>query len=95
MGPNTLYDDPSVFFASYIEFSVSCDAETTPYRDSIVAFPPQLCHAPMVIIVLVLHGHLPMMDDIEFVEMANDSRDLIFDAFCMDSDLGPSRSEDE
>jgi hypothetical protein len=85
----------SVFFASYIELSTSCDAETAPYRDSIVAFPPRLRHASMVIAVLVPHGHLPMMDDMECVEMADDSGDLIFDALCMDSDLGPSRSEDE
>ena len=95
MGPNTSYDDSSVFFASYIELSALCDAEIAPYRDSIIAFPPRLRHAPTVIAVLVPHGHLPMMDDMEFVEMADDSGDLIFDAQCMDSDLGPSRSVDE
>jgi hypothetical protein len=95
MGPNTSYDDPLVFFASYIELFASCDADTTPYRDSIVAFPPRLCHAPTVIAVLVPHSHLPMMDDMEYVDMVDDSGDLIFDALCMDSDLGPFRSEDE
>jgi hypothetical protein len=45
MGPNPSYDDMSVFFASYVELSASCDAETTPYHNSFGAFPPRLRHA--------------------------------------------------
>jgi hypothetical protein len=85
----------SIFFASYAELSVSCDVETTPYHGGIDAFPPRLCHAPAVIAALVSCGHLPTMDDLEFVEMAGGGGDLIFDALCtdsdLDSDLGPSR----
>jgi hypothetical protein len=38
-----------------------------------------------------------MTDDLEFVEMVGGGEDLIYDALWMDSDsdLGPSRSDDE
>jgi hypothetical protein len=74
---------------------------TTPYHDSsrcgFGAFPPRLCHAPAVTAALVACGHLPMTDDLEFVEMVGGGEDLIYDALWMDSDsdLGPSRSDDE
>jgi hypothetical protein len=38
-----------------------------------------------------------MIDYLEFVEMAGGDEDLIYDALCMgsDSDLGPSKCDDE
>lgn len=76
---------------------MSCDVETTPYHSGIDAFPPRLCHAPTVIANLVTRGHLPMIDDLEFEEMADGSEDLIYDTLCTDSDsgLGPFGSDDE
>jgi hypothetical protein len=52
---------------------------------------------PVVIAALVTRGHLHMIDDLEFVEMADGSKDLIYDTLCTDSDsgLGPFGSDDE
>jgi hypothetical protein len=50
---------------------------------------------PAVIAALVTHGHLPMIDDLEFVEMVDGSKDLIYDTLCTDSGLGPFGSDDE
>jgi hypothetical protein len=38
-----------------------------------------------------------MIDNLVFAEMASGDEDLIFNAFCMDlnSNLGPSKSDDE
>jgi hypothetical protein len=43
------------------------------------------------------HGHLPMIDDLEFVEMAGGGEDLIYDTLCTDSNsyTGPSMSDEE
>jgi hypothetical protein len=43
------------------------------------------------------HEHLPIMGDLEFMEMANGSGDLIFDTLCTDSnsDQGPSVNDDK
>jgi hypothetical protein len=95
MGPNPSYNDLLVFLVPYVELSASCDVETTPYHGNIGAFPRRLCHAPVVIADLMSRGHLPMMDDLEFMEMVGGGEDLIFDALCTDSDLGPSGSDDE
>jgi hypothetical protein len=68
-----------------------------PYRSGNDAFPPGLRHAPAIIAALVSRGHLPMMNDLEFVEMVGCDGDLIFDALCtdLDSNLGTARSDDE
>jgi hypothetical protein len=101
MGPNPSYDDLSIFFASYAELSASYDAETASYHDGssggFGSFPPRLRHAPAVIAAHVAHDHLPMIDDLEFVEMAGGGEDLIYNALCTDSnsDVGPSRSDEE
>jgi hypothetical protein len=97
MGLNPSINDLSVFCVSYAELSASCDVETTPYLGGLGALPPRLCHALVVIAALVSHGHLPTMDDLEFVEMAGGDGDLIYDTLCTDSDsdLGPSGSDDE
>lgn len=97
MGPNPSYDDLPVFFASYAELPVSCDVETMPYHGGFDAFPSRLHHALAIIVALVSRDHLPMIDNLEFVEMASGDGDLIFNAFCTDSDsnLGPSKSDDE
>lgn len=41
-------------------------------------------------------GHLPTIDDLEFVEMVDGDEDLMFDMLCTDSDsdLGLSGSDD-
>ena len=51
---------------------------------------------PAVIAALVTHGHLPMIGDLEFVEMVDGDEDLMFDMLCTDSDsdLGLSGSDD-
>jgi hypothetical protein len=36
-----------------------------------------------------------MIDDLEFVEMVDGSKDLIYDTLCTDSGLGPFGSDDE
>jgi hypothetical protein len=97
MGPNPSYYHLSVFFTSYVELSMLCDAETMPYHGGFSAFPPRLRHAPTIIAALVSHGHLPRIDDLEFVEMAGGDGDLIYDSLFMESDsyLDPSRSDDE
>jgi hypothetical protein len=86
MGPNPSYENLSAFFASYIELFASYDAETSSYHggpsNSFGAFPPR--HAPVVIAALVARGHLPTLDDLEFVGMARGGGDLIFDALCTD-----------
>jgi hypothetical protein len=89
MGPNPSYVNLSVFFVSY--------AEMMPYCGGIDAFPPRLRHAPTVIATLGSLDHLSMMNDLEFMEMAGGGGDLIFDTLYtdLDSDLGPSASDDE
>jgi hypothetical protein len=53
-------------------------------------FPPHLCHAPRVIAALVAHDHLPTTDDLKFVGMVDDGRDLAFNALCSNSNVDPS-----
>jgi hypothetical protein len=50
------------------------------------ALPAHLCHVLGVIATLVACGHIPTIDDLEFIGMVDGNRDLIFDALY--SDLG-------
>jgi hypothetical protein len=61
------------------------------------AFPPQLCHAPVVIIALVVRDHIPTFDDLEFVGMVDGRGYLIFNTLYTDSnlDLSPPKSSEE
>jgi hypothetical protein len=101
MGPNPSYDNLSAFFASYAKHSALYSVETMSYYGSSIisthVFPPQLCHAPTVIIALVVHDHLPTFDDLEFVLMVDGRGDLIFNALCTDSNsyLSPPKSSEE
>jgi hypothetical protein len=51
----------------------------------------------VAIAALVFRGHLPTIDDLEFMATTDGDEDVIFDVLYMDtnSDLGPSRSDDE
>jgi hypothetical protein len=75
MGPNPSYDNRSVFYASYTELSASYGMKTSSYYDDsnsgFGTFPPRLCHTPVVITALVARGHLPALEDMEFMRMGS------------------------
>jgi hypothetical protein len=72
------------------------DAKATSYyggsSSNPNAFPPQLRHAPAVIVALVAHNYLLTSDDV-FLGMVTDGGYIIFDALYTDSnsDLSPRR----
>jgi hypothetical protein len=70
------------------ELSTSHDAEASSYYNGSSighgAFPPRLRHALTKIAALVVCGHFPTSDDLEFMGMADSGGDLILDALCTD-----------